>query len=82
MSEPVIESRIAFRFDTFDRHPVRHAMSGRLAGAEADGDVGHGPNTIEDVIERNRRAFVESAGFSMADLVISRQTHGTRSSGR
>ncbi|HYI15252.1 MAG TPA: peptidoglycan editing factor PgeF, partial [Thermomicrobiales bacterium] len=77
MSEVVTDSRIAFQFDAFKRHPVRHALSGRIPGVEADGDVGHGPNTIDVVIERNRRAFIESAGFSMSDLVISRQTHGT-----
>jgi YfiH family protein len=53
-------------------------MSGRLPGEPADGDVGHGPNTNEVEIEHNRAAFIEAAGFSMADLVISRQTHGTQ----
>jgi YfiH family protein len=52
-------------------------MSGRVPGAAADGDVGHGPQTDSAVIERNRDAFITEAGFSMADLVISRQTHGT-----
>jgi polyphenol oxidase len=78
MSETVTASPVAFRFAAFNRFPIRHAMSGRLAGVEADGDVGHGPNTVDVVIERNRAAFIEAAGFSMADLVISRQTHGTR----
>jgi YfiH family protein len=78
MSEVVPASPIAFRFSAFEQHPLRHAMSGRLPGVEADGDVGHGPNTVEVVIERNRAAFIEAAGCSMADLVISRQTHGTR----
>lgn len=78
MSEAVMASPIAFRFPAFERFPVRHAMSGRQAGVEAEGDVGHGPNTIDVVIERNRAAFIEAAGCSMADLVISRQTHGTR----
>jgi polyphenol oxidase len=78
MSESVSESRTAFQFGAFAQHPMRHAMSGRIAGAEADGDVGHGPNTDSTVIERNRLAFIEAAGYSMSDLVISRQTHGTR----
>lgn len=78
MSERVIDARIAFRFDCFKQYPIRQAMSGRLHGVDADGDVGHGPNTIADEIERNRALFIEAAGFSMSDLVISRQTHGTR----
>jgi YfiH family protein len=53
-------------------------MSGRVPDAAAEGDLGHGPNTDNGVIEVNRVAFVEAAGFSMSDLVISRQTHGTR----
>jgi YfiH family protein len=69
--------RIAYRFPSLAGYPVRHAMSGRLPGERSEGDVGHGPNTNEDEIEHNRAAFIEAAGMSMADLVISRQTHGT-----
>lgn len=78
MSDVVTESRIAFQFDRFRERPFCHAMSGRLPGAEADGDVGHGPNTVDTIIERNRVAFIEAAGCAMSDLVIGRQTHGTR----
>lgn len=78
MSEAVTASRIAFQFDAFNDRPFRQAMSGRIGAAEADGDVGHGPDTIDVVIERNRAAFIETAGFAMSDLVISRQTHGTQ----
>jgi YfiH family protein len=70
--------RIAYRFKSLAGHPIRQAMSGRLPGERSEGDVGHGPNTIEDEIEHNRAAFIEAAGMSMADLVISRQTHGTQ----
>lgn len=78
MSGVVSQSRIAFQFAEFKRYPLRHAMSGKVAGAEGEGDVGHGPYTDSAIIERNRATFVEDAGFSMADLVIGRQTHGTR----
>lgn len=78
MSEVATLTRIAFRFESFQRLPLRQAMSGRVADACVDGDVGHGPNTDSTIIERNRAAFIDAAGFSMADLVISRQTHGSR----
>jgi len=78
VSQRVDTSRIAFQFASFANLPLRHAMSGRIAGEIADGDVGHGPNTVADEIEHNRAAFIDSAGFSMADLVVSRQTHGTQ----
>jgi YfiH family protein len=69
--------RVAFQFGSMLELPIRHAMSGRLNGAPVDGDVGHGPNTIPEVIEANRLAFVTDAGFSIDDLVIGRQTHST-----
>ena len=78
MSDVTTESRIAFQFDRFRSLPLRHAMSGRIPEAPADGDLGHGPNTVDVTIEANRRAFIEAARCSMSDLVISRQTHGTR----
>lgn len=78
MSDVMARSRVAFRFDGFRQLPLRHAMSGRVPDAAAEGDLGHGPNTDDRVIEANRAAFVEAAGFAMSDLVISRQTHGTR----
>jgi YfiH family protein len=53
-------------------------MSGRQSGEPADGDVGHGPNTNAGEIEHNRSAFIEAIGCSMADLIVSRQTHGTQ----
>ncbi len=78
MSDVVTQAEVAFRFDEFRRLPFRHAMSGRKPDVEADGDVGHGPNTVAETIERNRTAFIMAAGFSIEDLVIGRQTHGTR----
>ena len=79
MSADVPASRIAFQFPRVQGgFPLRHAMSGRVPGIDADGDTGHGPNTDGDVIERNGAPFIAAAGCAMADLVISRQTHGTR----
>ncbi len=69
-------SRVAYQFPAFRGLGFRHAFSGRVRGEDADGDVGHGPNTDSVVIERNRKAFLEDAGYDLADLVVSRQTHG------
>lgn len=68
---------IAYQFPTLTHPSLQHAMSGRLTAAPAEGDVGHGPNTVPDVIERNRNAFLHAGGFASDALVVPRQSHGS-----
>jgi YfiH family protein len=68
---------VAFRFPGIGRLPLRHAMSGRAAGAACEGDLGHRSDTEPELIEANRRAFLAAAGVGMRDLVICRQTHSS-----
>lgn len=68
---------IAYQFPSLLLPRLRHSMSGRIPEAPAEGDVGHGPNTVAPVIERNRTDFLEAGGFSPGALVVPRQSHGT-----
>lgn len=68
---------IAYQFLSLTHPRLRHAMSGRRAELPAEGDVGHGPNTVAAIIETNRTAFLEAGGFAPEALVVPRQSHGT-----
>jgi len=75
--QPATSARVAFRFETLLDAPVVHGISGRLASAGHQGDVGHGRDTDSDQIEYNRSAFLADLGIDPTVLTLGRQTHGS-----
>ncbi len=65
-----------FQFASFASFPLRHAMSRRRSDAPSEGDVGYARDTITEHITANRSAFLDAAGFALADVVLGRQVHG------
>jgi YfiH family protein len=71
----VTSSVVAFQFHSLLDRPVIHGMSGRVRNAGLEGDVGHGRDTVPDIIEANRSAFLHGMSLDPASLTMGRQTH-------